>query len=241
MAQQVPYFLRLEGNELKVNIDAEVVFFIPEEYFDKKIAVIQGETVDCIGVCNYAIYVDGKVQGGLKNFYYPTNVSFKPADIETKKNIRLTKTDKPGDFKLLKFYKDDTVIVSIKTPQLVVNVENFFRLFMTGKLPTNIEYNKVHEYFIKNFQLNGGKFGITAQMLGVIVSEAYRDPKDISIPFRLSGEKDMTNYTMIGTKQIPKFISPFTAITSENWDESVVNAVINKNHQDSPLEKLFTI
>lgn len=241
MSQQVPYFLRLEGNELKVNIDAEVVFFIPEEYFDKKIAVIQGETVDCIGVCNYAIYVDGKAQGGLKTFYYPTNVSFKPSDIENKKGVKLTKNNKPSDYKLLKFRKDDTVIVSIKTPQLVTNVENFFRLFMTGKLPSNIPYDKVHEYFIKNFQLNGGKFGITAQMLGVIVSEAYRDPKDISKPFRLSGEKDMTNYIMIGTKQIPKFISPFTSITSENWDESVINAIINKNHQYSPLEKLFTI
>ena len=38
---------------------------------------------------------------------------------------------------------------------------------------------------------------------------------------------------------IPKYISAFTSITSENWDDAVVNAVINKNKVDSPMEKIL--
>ena len=43
---------------------------------------------------------------------------------------------------------------------------------------------------------------------------------------------------------VPKYISPYTAITSENWDESVRAAVLMKDKEDapvSPLEKVVTM
>ena len=57
--------------------------------------------------------------------------------------------------------------------------------------------------------------------------------------------KDMNKYKPINIKMVPKYISPYTAITSENWDESVRAAVLMKgnseNTPESPLEKVLTM
>ena len=76
-------------------------------------------------------------------------------------------------------------------------------------------------------------------MFGILISELCRDPKNESIPFILSGEKDMHNFKPISIKMVPKYISAFASITSENWDDAVVNAIINKNKIDSPMEKIL--
>ena len=55
---------------------------------------------------------------------------------------------------------------------------------------------------------------------------------------------DMNKYKPINIKMVPKYISPYTAITSENWDESVRAAVLMKDKEDapvSPLEKVVTM
>ena len=40
-------------------------------------------------------------------------------------------------------------------------------------------------------------------------------------------------------KKIPKYTSAFASITSENADEAIANAIINKTHKDSALEKVM--
>ena len=70
-----------------------------------------------------------------------------------------------------------------------------------------------------------------------IIPEGYK-------PFWLSKETDMNKYKSLSVKLIPKLICPFTAVTSENWDEAVVNACIDsendkKRFVDSPMEKIL--
>jgi hypothetical protein len=144
------------------------------------------------------------------------------------------------DYRLLKYKKDDIIVVSIKVPQDITNVEDFYQLFLiTGNIPTTIPYDKLQDYFMEAIRLNGSKYGVSLQMFGFMISELCRSPKDLSVPFRLSKEKDMTNYKPVSIKAIPKIISSYSAITSENWDEAVVNAIINKNTRNIPLEKIL--
>ena len=49
----------------------------------------------------------------------------------------------------------------------------------------------------------------------------------------------MTDYKSMPILQIPKYVSPYTSITSENADEAIANAIINKSKTDSPLEKVM--
>ena len=63
-----------------------------------------------------------------------------------------------------------------------------------------------------------------------------RDPNNLERAFRNSSAN---HYKAINIKDIPKFISAYSAITSENWDEAVVNAIENKSTRDIPMEKIL--
>ena len=103
-----------------------------------------------------------------------------------------------------------------------------------------IRYDVIHEYFNENAALNGFKYGVSSQMLGIIVSELCRDPNDLTKPFRMTKMEDMSAYKPINIEQIPYYISPYTSITNINWDKAVINACLLKDGKESPLEKVLT-
>ena len=74
------------------------------------------------------------------------------------------------------------------------------------------------------------------------MSELCRDPKDRNKPFRLGTalDSDIYSYQPMSVKDIPKVVSPFTSLTSENFDKAVVGAIMNKNNTPTPLERVFT-
>ena len=49
----------------------------------------------------------------------------------------------------------------------------------------------------------------------------------------------MNQYKPISLTMIPKYVSPYASITSENWDQAVVNAVITKPGRRSPMEPIL--
>jgi hypothetical protein len=119
----------------------------------------------------------------------------------------------------------------------MVKVEN--------KMPPTIPYDKFQDYFVENMALNGKGYGLNMQMFGLMISELCRDPDDLSKPFRLSNkiDKGMTGYRQISIINVPKFISPYVSLTSQNWDESLMAAVemsASGNNTETPLERVVT-
>ena len=239
MAYDVPKFLKRQDDSLLFAGEGEMIIYCPEIYFDRNDAIVVGEYVNILGILNYAVFDKDGRHNGLKTLYFPTIFLTRPYTIEKMKKIRLTESSEQEDYRALKYKKDDMVVVSTKVPQSIENVEAFYKLFITGHLPTTIDYDKMQNYFIKSMELNGSSYGISLQMFGIIISEMCRDKKDLSRPFRLSGNKNMNDYKMINITDIPKFVSPHSAITSQNWDEAVVGAITTKNMKESPMEKLL--
>jgi len=237
----VPAFLKRDKDALLYNNEGYLVYYIPEVYFERKYAIINGEYVNLLGVLDYAIYDKNGKTSGLKQFRFPTVFLCKPSSIEKLKDVKLTSESEVQDYRLLKFIKGDEVVSSVKVPQMIDNVEEFYKLFNCGRLPTTIPYKELQNYFTENIALNGSNYGITTQMFGFIISEMCRDPKDISKPYRLTPMKTETGYVILSLKDIPKLISAYTGITSENWDESIVSSIINKNKVYTPMEKLLTM
>lgn len=242
MAYDIPGFLYRDVEALKFKEkDKTFIFYVPEKYFTTKNAVITGEYVSMLGLVNYEIIDNksGKSTTGIKLFNFPTTFLCKPTVIEKSKDLQLNKNADPADYRLLKFEKDAEVVTSVKVPEDIINVEAFYGLFMRGNLPNTIPYNEVQNIVVENMRLNGYSYGITMQLIGVLISEFYRSSKDLDIPYRLSGSKDPLDYKTMDIRQIPKHISPFVSLTSENWDESVVGAITTKNQKESPMEKLL--
>lgn len=236
----IPKFLKKDGLSLVFKDEGELLFYIPELYFEREFAIIDGENVSIIGIFNYALFdKSNKLIGKLGLFNYPTMITTQPSTIDKLVGVKLTKNSIKEDYRILKFKKDDVVITSTKIPMSIENVEIFLKMFTTGKFTNSIPYDILHEVFIKNIQLNGENYPVSSQLIGMTLSEICRSNDDIAVPFRLSGSSDMHAYQPINIKTIPKLVSPFTSLTSENWNESVVNAIVNKNYKPSPLEKLF--
>lgn len=247
-AQPIPNFLKREGNSLLYNQDnSTFVFYVPANYFNNTskvpIAVIVGNYVSFIGVCNWAIIDDKGKRSELKPFTFPTMFICKPNEIEKVKNLQLDNTE-PSDYVLLKFKKGDEVVTSVKVPQLIDNVEMFFKMaIITAKIPTTIPYDKLWELYFDSAKLNGFSYNMNVQLFCILIAMISRDKNDISKLFCSTDMEDMHNYRPIDIKLAPKYISPYTAITSENWDESIRAAILMKDKEDtplSPLEKVLT-
>lgn len=246
---EVPKFLKLEGEALLFNEDnKEFVFYVSEEFFNSTsknaIAEIQGQYVSMIGLCNWAIIDSNGKRGELRPFNFPTMFLCKPYKIEKAKDLKLDSDKEPKDYRLLRFRKGDEVVSQVRVPQIIDNVELFFKLaVITAKIPTTIPYDKGWELFLESMALNGDSYGLNAQLFGIIWAGLCRDPKDISRPFRYTNMADMNAYKLISIKMLPKFGSPYQSLISENFDESITAAILKKDMEDrdvpySPLEKI---
>ena len=235
----VPKFLKRDGDSLLYNDEGQFVFYVHETFFDRGDAQIKGEYINLLGILDYTIYKTNGSNIGLKRFNFPTVFLCKPSRIEKSKNLRLKAAIEPQDYRLLIFEKGDAVVVSTKVPQNIANVEDFYRIFLTGKLPATIPYDKLQNYFIDSMELNGSSYGMTLQMFGIVISEMCRDPGNPSKAFRHTKFTDQMAYRAISIKDLPKYISPSSSIGSENWDLGVVGAIMNPTDANSPMEKLL--
>lgn len=238
MAERLPSFVKRDGDSILFNQDGEFIFYVLDEFFQKEYAIIKGEYVNLIGVLDYAIFDPNGKNSGLKRFYFPSVFLTKPSSIDKMKDIRLTKTQDPKDYRLLRYKKGDPIVVSTKVPQELSNMEDFYKVFLYGKLPTTIPYDKLQDYFNKNINLNGSSYNLNVQIFGMVISEVCRDPNNLSKPFRNTRFTDPTAYKPISVRDIPKYISPHQSLCSENWDNAVIGAIMHPTDIDSPLESL---
>jgi len=236
---QVPKFLRRDGDALIFNEDGELIFYVPDTYFDRGDAFVVGEFINLIGIFDYSVFDKNGKNNGLHRFNFPTAFLAKPSTVDKQKQIKLTKSQPPTDYRLLRFKKGDAVVVSVKVPQSNDNIEAFYKIFLYGKLPRTIPITKLQEYFVNNIALNGSDYGVNLQMFGFIFSEMCRDPNNLSKAFRNTKYTDPTAYTMISIMDLPKYISPNQSIGSQNWDTALVGAITNPTNVESPLEKLL--
>jgi hypothetical protein len=160
--------------------------------------------------------------------------------VDKVKQISLIKESEPSDYRLLRYRDGDEIASSTSVVQFIGNAEKFMNLwFILGYIINTIPYDKLHEYLIDNLALNGSSYGLNAQMFGIPFSELCRSKDDPAVPFRLSKSNDMHAYKSVSVKQVSKLISPYTALISEDFDESVLYAMMNENPKDTPLEKIL--
>lgn len=239
MINKIPPFIKKDGDALLFNGEGKFMFFVPELYFERKYAESLGEYVRLLGILDYAIADKTGKYNIVKPFNFPTAFLCSPSIIEKRKNFKLNPKAEAGDYRVLIFNPGDKIVASVKVPKMIANCEDFYSIFFSGKLPTTIKYDDLYKYFMDNIHLNGGDYGLSIQLFGIVISEICRDPNDRKKLFRHTDMKDMNAYQGISIKEIPNLVSPLTALTSENIDESLVNGILNKNKTYSPLEKLM--
>ena len=244
MANGLPSFIKEEKSKLifrPTDKGDEFVAYVPEKYFERKIAEINGEYIDIMGIFDFTVQdKNGKSKIGLHPFRFPTIFTTKPGRIEKKKDIILTKYTPVRDYRILRYEDGDEIASSTEVVQFIGNVEKFMNMwYVLGFINNTIPYDQLLEYMVDNMALNGNSYGLNAQMFGFTFSELCRSQKDPKVPFRLSSFTNMHEYQSMSVKNISKLTSPYTAIISEDFDESLVYAILNNTPKDSPLEKIL--
>jgi hypothetical protein len=232
-------FFARKDNAIIFTGDGELLYYVPEEYFSLKAAVPKGEYIDVIGIFTYALFDKYGKRILLKRFKCPKMITCKPFEITKDSNFHLEGTRNPAAYRILRFHKGDELISSVFVTQGMDDVEKTLNLLITAHWPDDIPYDEIQDYLIKNTELCGFNYGVSAQNLGIIISELYRDPKELSKPFRTTDMSNMTDYKQINIKAVPKYTSPYTAITSENADEAIAAAMTTKGTTKSPLEDIM--
>lgn len=241
----MPKFLKIDGDVATYNANGEFIFFVPEKWFDTNIAQIHGELINLIGILDYTIADENGKFGKLKHFYWPSAFVTRPYSMETRKGVKLTKNSPVLDYRLLKYKKGDEVICSTKVPQLADNIEEIYRMFLSGNMTITqtFPYNKLQDIFMDSVQLGGSSYANTMQLLGVVIAGIARNPENRTEPYRCGDTSNPYNYKIVPVDKIAKYTSPQTALTSQNWDEACMAMVTlsanNKFDSISPIEKLL--
>ena len=237
----IPKFLKQDGESLLFDQDGEFQFFCPEDYFATKNAFLVEDVVNIIGILDYTIVDSKGKNNGLHPFKFPTVFLTRPCAIDKLKQVKLIKSAPIDDYRILRYKKGDAVVVSTKVPKEIQNVEDIMKLFfISGHIPCTIPYDKIQEYLPESIYLNGSNFNVDLNLFGVMIGELCRTKGNIQQQFRLSKDKDMLNYTTLSVKEIPKLVSPFESIISENWDRSIIGATLTKGKtSNSPMEKVL--
>lgn len=246
---RIPPFVERVGNSLIYKNGGEVHYYIPENYFGNQ-ATIEGSYIRLLGSFCYRIIDENGKKSDLRLFNYPSAFLCKPSMIKKEKNIKLEENIRADDYRILIFNKGDQLVSSVFTPQNIDNTTDLFSLhIMTGKIPKGIPYDKLYLYPYESLTLNGAKFNVHTQLMALVYSKLCRDPHDIKNLFRLSKaiDKDPASYIPISIKEIPKYTSPFSAITSENIDDGIISSILLSEdeesgviqHRENPLEKVM--
>lgn len=243
----VPAYITKKNDSVYYTGKGEFLLYIPEKYFDMTFAVANGEYIDTMGILLYSVKEteNSDPTKRLKPFKLPTKFTTKPGKIEKVRKLKLLNLEEE-DYRILHYTNngEDKIIVSTNIPQDIENVETFYRMFVkTGNIPNYIPYNEIQDYFYESMKLNGGNYNTNWQLFGMLISEICRDKNNYAIPYYMSPaykKGDMYSYKSIAIRDVPKYISPFSAITSENWNEAIIHA-INMDEKDiyTPMEKIM--
>jgi hypothetical protein len=237
---ETPSFIKVKGDSYVFANDGCFKFYVPERFFSNKLAEFVGECIALFGTLPYAIFdKNDKPIKGLRTFRFPNTFLTKPDEIEIAKGISLTKNNKPEDYRILKYYKEGVIVVNYNIAEDAENIQRWYSALDTGALPNNIPYDQLQNYFLRNVQITGNKYSVSLQLIGVVIGELCRSKKDIDSPFRLEDNTDMTAYQWIAIKDVPRSVSAFGAIQSEQWDLAVVSSITTNSNKDSPLEKIM--
>lgn len=231
-------FYYQDKEKLIFNNDGELIYYVPEKFFDLQIALSLGEYVKTMGIFSYGLFDKNGKKIKISNFKCPTIFTCKPSSITKESSLHLTGTKEAEAYRLLHFKKGDELICNTSVPMDVENVEKFLNLLVSANLPQTIAYDEIYDYIMSNANLNKFNYKVSGQIIGIIMGELYRDSNDLSREFRLTDMKDMHNYTAISIKKVPKYTSAYAAITSENADEAIAAAMTNKGTSDTPLERV---
>lgn len=218
--------------------------YIPQYYFDSKLAVEKGEVFNVFAIVSARSF-DSKGKGNkLETINVPSFINMYPSATE-KREMSLSNNEEPKKYNVLKFFKGDR-LMDRNIPKNSDNVELFVELVCGAKLPRTIPYDELISVWLKNLELNDINLSVSSVGLETILRQMNRNPKKPEEPFAIAaanGKLGMNDYKPASIREVSARTSTFTALTFESMDDMIVTSLninnYNKEETESPVEKLI--
>lgn len=219
--------------------------YIPDSYFESKLAEEFGNSIRVFGLFNIRVFDEKNNPMKLETLNVPTMIYIHPSEVE-KKELQLIDDGEVEKYRVAKFYKGN-IIMQNSVPQDASNVELFLKILTTGKVPKTIPYSQVLKIWQRNLDLNGVKLGVTSTILEIIIAEIYRNKKKPEERFaKLIGRDPSVSeyaYRTANIREICARNSTFAALTFEDMDQMIISSLninkYNKEESESPIEKII--
>lgn len=119
------------------------------------------------------------------------------------------------------------------------------KLIENGKLPATLSYKDSFNVFMNAITASGDwGIGVSAVSLEILLSELYRDKKNLNKAFRkVYNGKNEYGFKMIRIIKLPEINSTFTSLIGEDINNQLVASILrsreNKEEKISPIEKII--
>lgn len=232
----------LYAREGKLYCSNYTEIYIPKSYFENKIAINEGSSIDTFGVLYIRTYPDGN-EGPLRLFDIPTFIKLQLYQF---KDGSITIHNKTIDVLVLEYMKDSYVL-----HQTIPNgreiAETFLVTILAGKLPKTLNYTKIIDIWWKNLEIAGVDFKVPSKIFEMIIASIYRNPNNPKKRYgQLFGNQSVPNgydYQTDSVRNVVRNLSTFSGIIFEDIGTMISSGITNSINEVeepvSPLEKII--
>jgi hypothetical protein len=240
-------FLREEKKDLRTQVTfvgSRMEIYLPSYYLEsgESMAAILGRRVECIGMFWFG------ASGKFYELQVPVKISFEFSERESARK-RLQNGMPELDYDVFVLTNGDAFLYDTNHKESVDDIVFFIQKLVEGaKLPPTIQYDEIMSVYLKALEVTkiNSKLGVNSVSIEFIMSELYRDKKNLSKPFRLSYNGRSVgpyDYKMLRIVKVPEQNSVFTGITGEDTDQQLISAVLRtregKQERPSPIEEII--
>jgi hypothetical protein len=212
---------------------AEVM--IPSSYFKDGIARWIGDRVSTLCIFEFVTFTSENAKSGVKHLM--------SLPLEKVLSFSSHYEDGKGEDKMviLQLRKGDVFMDSMDVTRSAESTKSFIKLLHSGHMPEMLPYDQVLRTYMDSLEINGVDLEVPFVILENIISEIYRNAKDITVPARKIAGLPGAVLKPVNLKRLAQLNSTFAAISFEDMGQSIVTSIgrSKKGIKDaeSPVEK----
>lgn len=222
-----------------------IEIYIPEKYFDLKLAESIGTNIETVGLLNIRVFDEKEKMLVDEILNLPTNISISPTNIVTKDiNMLGNEYDEIQRYKVAQFFKGDK-IMPVTIPQNSAAVSSFLNMVLSKKISKSVSYDKLLEVWLKNLDLNGLSLNVPPVVMEFVLAEMNRGPDGDKFSKSVAKNPKISRhaYTPANITEVCARNSTFAAITYRDMDAMITASLNMKNYNkkqvESPIEKII--
>lgn len=220
----------------KIILDApRCEIYVPDQYFDAKLAVQDGEIFDLFFIAKYRIIHEGVEDVSklpLYDFSIPTMLLTRPDEI---KRMDMNLNGNNERFTVFVYYRGAELIYNTDIVKNPTSVERFVTQWTEGKIRLNYG-SEVNDAVNKVQKIHDSKLNVHQSVQQIVSSAVYRSTADLSISARFVAKAEQDNSRIIrgiNMRESSAFTSTLAGVGFEDV-KSMLTVADNRDDRKNP-------